>query len=288
VRDQYRLRFIGRFVFACEVKRGATKRVTALAMDMTYNPDLQCCRHDVLMAAPRSHTKYLGARLPDWTTYAMTEKPDVRAQVFVWNLAGHDVSPANTQGPPISLANWEYVPNVGVLGAPPTPRQPRAARSLPFDKRLLSAGPTRSVVTSRFSFSSGAFTASAFDAQKKVSFEPLGQGEPQKPPTVTVTDAVDVDVIADGPLYLTVEEREHGTRSSIVLTPPEAPRLAPVVAVFSNLCTRPGSNYDREFAAFYDVLMNPPRPRSRLIPYGHDGSVESADGDCSGNSTLTY
>jgi hypothetical protein len=87
--SRFRLRFVGRFVFACEAEengeqRGPVQSVTVLAARMNFNADLDCRPHRLLLAAPRSHVQTLGTRPANLTTFGITENHDAREQISVW------------------------------------------------------------------------------------------------------------------------------------------------------------------------------------------------------------
>jgi hypothetical protein len=62
---------------------------------------------------------------------------------------------------------------------------------------------------------------------------------------------------------------------------------SPCVTI-SNLCVEGGSDEDREFAAYYDVLKEPPHPLERLVPYSIEHRQLGAKADCGGKSAAYY
>jgi hypothetical protein len=288
VSDRYLLRFVGRFVFAYEGNNKTPGNVTALAMRMTANRDLQFSPHRLFLTVPRSHVKTLGVRRADMTVFEPAKGLDFNAQLFIWDLEGHDAWPVGDRSG-FTLAYWDDVPDVGVLASPQYPTKGKAAPPLPFNKDFVDpVKPPPGPVAFRVFFANGDFTPRKLDFAKKASFEPLGHGEPYEVPTEDVPDVIDIEVKVDGPLYLNLRRHVDGAPSSIAITPAESPSLEPLVVTVTNLCTEQGSEYDREFAAYYDVLQEPPHPRARLIPYGSPTRQEGADSACTNCSTVNY
>jgi hypothetical protein len=264
--DLYTIRFIGRFLFAYTGTRESPSVVTPLAIDMAFNPDLAVPLHRLLVVVPRMNTQTLGTKPAELTLFGPTPGADEEAQLLVWDVGGYDVYPRITKGGGITLVDWEDVPDVGEFT--------RAAGG----KARFSGPPDRATL-SRFTLTAGQFRAIQFDPNKKVTFEPFGQDGPRDTPHKPLPDVVDVELELNGPLYLDLERRSDGSRSSIGITPSRRPRERLVITV-SNLCPRPGSTFDREFAALYEIFDNPPPLRERLIPYESEAPEEGRHADC--------
>ena len=115
MRDRYRLRFVGRFVFACRGTGSKSAGVTILAQNMTYNEDLSIGRHRLWLVASRLNVQMLGVRPADLSAFGLTPEPDASAQIFAWDLQGFDVTLAGAGPQRVALANWDAIADVGAL-----------------------------------------------------------------------------------------------------------------------------------------------------------------------------
>jgi hypothetical protein len=275
--DSYVVRFVGRFVFAYQGPQEGPTSVAALAINMGFNQDLGCEAHRVMLTAPRPQVEVVGVRRADLTLFSPTQKPSERAQVLVWDLAGHDIRLAEGATGGLSLNTWETVPDLKKL----------SQGTLRHD--VLSATPQRSPIASRLFVSSGALMPVFFDPNKRVAFEPYGETQPQLPDKgVPLPDAVDLAITTDGPLTLRLTRHADEAASSVAILPARSAADSPVVVTVTNLCTRSGSDDDREFAAYYDLLSSPVQARRRRVPFNVAGPQMGRHADCTGIATVGY
>ena len=87
----FRVRFVGRFVFACEGQVKHPSRVDALAMNMGYNADLHSDSHHTLLTVQRRHVSPRVSSFANHSAYAPSVAPDVDAELFVWDVSESDI-----------------------------------------------------------------------------------------------------------------------------------------------------------------------------------------------------
>jgi hypothetical protein len=261
----FRVRFVGRFVFACEGQVNHPSRIDALAVNMGYNADLHSDSHHTLLTVQRRHVSPRVSSFANHSAYAPTVAPDVDAEVFIWDVSESDVEFHGHAGGNFSFEGWDDVPDLGKL-----------AGGGRVDKDLvLKPLGTRSPVSSRFRLASGLVRAVQFEEGKRVRFDPLEEEAPQGAPDAKLPDAVEIDLKASArttPLTITVTSHRDGRRRSIVVPAPAVDVQSggePVVISITNLCAAraPVTGDDREFAAYYDVMTEPHHPRHRLVPF---------------------
>src|SRR5687767_5532814 len=172
-------------------------------------------------------------------------------------------------------------------GEPPPPPTATFNQNFLPTTKIPDAAVT-AVVSGRFTFLAGSFTCYKFAAAKRVSFEPLHHEKPDAEPVTELADVVDVDLEIQQEVSLQLRRHSDGAVSTIVIRPLLASdRFAPVV-IISNLCTRESRLHDPEFAAYYDLLVDPPQGRDRLIPYEKVTPVHGGDSACTGCGTTFY
>jgi hypothetical protein len=147
-------------------------------------------------------------------------------------------------------------------------------------------------VAARFHFTAGHARALQFDEHKRVSFEPLEELAPQLQQEHPLPDAIEVDLWRKDnttPLSLSLSNGD-GVPRSVVIARRTADTDPPVVISITNLCAQRGSAGadDREFAAYYDLMEQPPAPRHRLVPRAAPAPAEGAKADCAGVATVEF
>lgn len=275
----YRLRFTGRFVFVSKYRHGTKTalQVDALGMNMGYNGDLGSTAHATYLAVSREQVQPLGNLPAHFSVIAPSRRASGADQLLVWCLDGCDVGVSGVDAASVDLKDWDKVPDLNTLGG--------AAR---FNTALLDPQlPVNSPVSARFRFSTGEFSWEQFDAQKRVSFEPLITQAPKGPFGDMLPDLVNVDLKASGqaPFGIALRRRGDGTKGSIVLIPSEA---GPLVVTVSNVCPRPNHEDDREFAAYYDVLQDAAQCLQRAVPFVSRAPTMGARTDCNGIARAGY
>ena len=267
---QYVVRFVGRFVVATEGQPSTPSRLTVMAMNMSHNPDLRAHPHDYLMTAPRVYAHALGTTAPEFSVFSPTVTADADAQLVSWRLGGC-CAHLEDAGSAMRFESWTMLPDLAALSD--SSADPRHVNG-----ELPEHGP----VSGRFTFTSGSITSILFDEKKRVSFEPLEQQEPMLPAQNPLPDAIDVAlVVADrAPLIVTWTDNSGPRTHSVSFARSRSDE--PVVITVTNLCPRGGTDDDVEFAAYYDVLIRPPRVRQRRIPYVPRLRTQNAKADCSG------
>lgn len=275
--DSYIVRFVGRFVFAYQGPKENPTSVVALAVDMTFNRDLGGEAHRVMLTAPRSKVEALGARRADLTLFCPSKGASEGAQILAWDLGGHDTLVAEGAPGGLRLNSWDDVPDVRHLSGGS------------FRRDVLSADRQHGPVACRFRIAAGSLTPVYFDQLKRVAFAPYGEVQPKPTePSVPLPDAVEVGIATDGVLPLQLTRHGDGVASSIIILPALHDAESPVVVTITNLCTRPGADDDREFAAYYDLLSQPAQARRRLVPFNVAGPQMGRHADCTGIATLGH
>lgn len=278
----FRIRFIGRFVFAVrETKKESDRMVTALALNMGFNPDLGNRPHRVLLSAARNKVQARGACLGDFTTFAPADDLGPHHQLQIWDLDGHDVTPAlsSAEAGAMKLAStWNGVTDLR-----------KHAPKAKFDKTLLEDAPS-ALVSARIKLTGGTLSSRAFDESTYFSFERLGKILPTGPFKDRLNDVVEVAFNAESPLVLDIVRRSDHRLGSISAPGSESgDKALPTTLTFTNLCTVTDTEDDPEFAAFYDVLEGEvPRAFDRMVPYRDRAAVEGSRIDCSHPARVAY
>lgn len=267
----YRIRFVGRFVFACKGDVKSVSQVTALGMDMCYDEDLPTNRHRLFLTAQRPSVQPLGNRRADFSLFAVTEVAGVFDQLLVWDVDGYDLSVnAETGGIGLDFTKMQDLYTLSGGGT--------------FDDRkwLDHSSPARL----RLALDSGTIVADELEGQMMAFKELQEDIDPNKPLDKVVTDFVEARVTAPLNLVVTLTRRSDGRRSSIVLTPSDMEGGGPLITI-SNVCPAPGSPQDVEFATYYNVLTKPPQALRRQIPYTMNRD-EGSRADCGKNVAIYY
>jgi hypothetical protein len=279
-RPDFRLRFVGRFVFATTGK--PTSEIVVIALNMAFNPDLQSDPHRTFVTVPRASVKTRVSSFATLSTFAPTERGTALDELFVWDAGGNEVSLAGVGRTPITLSAWGSVPDLGQMtGDHINPEMIRGP--------IVAGG----AVTARFHILTGAVRAFQFDPLKRVSFEPLEELAAQTAQTKPLPDAIEVDLHSEDtltPICFSLRSQRESTLRSIVVPRPNSDADPPVTISITNLCSQRGgsSTDDREFAAYYDLMTNPPPARKRLVPHTTATPSEGAKADCTGLATVGF
>jgi hypothetical protein len=275
-RSDFRLRFVGRFVFAWTGDAEKPTEIIAVAPNMGFNPDLHSDEHHAFVTVPREFVKARVSSFATMSTFAPDAEPNAGSELFLWDASGNDVLFEGFQRNPITLSDWDSLPDLGVLNGG------KVNRAL-LERPIAGDGP----VAARFRLTGGHVRVVQFEEDKRVCFEPLEEMTPQGPHDRYLPDAVEVDLMRGDnttPLSMTLVSSRDGAKRSIVVARPTADGDPPVVISITNLCTHRGHHGldDREFAAYYDLMQEPKASRERLIPHAATAPVEGARSDCAG------
>ena len=271
----FRLRFVGRFVFA---KTGGSQpsELVAVAMNMGFNSHVKSDPHHIYITVPREFVQTDASSFATLSTFVPSPDGHAGAELFIWDAEDAEVTISGVRAEPLTLEAWDTVPDLGKL----------TNGGLLDAKLLRGAVRAGGPVAARFHFTAGRALAVQFDAGKRVSFEPMDERAPQGPHKDPLPDAVEIDLFRQDnttPLSLTLVGRD-GAERSIVVARRTADSDPPVVIGITNLCVHRGSTRldDREFAAYYDLMEAPPASRERLVPYAAATPMEGARADCTG------
>jgi hypothetical protein len=258
----FKFRFFGRFVFAQQAD--TMDQLDVWAIDMTHNPDVPSLQHRPVLTAPRGLTMRAGSLVPDLKVMALTCHPDYqsakRLEHCVWNIEGYDITVMARGG--FAWTNNKKLLDFETLKGGNTPVDPEV---IPISSSIrFNAG--RGLATSLFGH---AVTL------VRVCDPPLTEAQKEKlkkaGQAIRPADLVEVTVTSDEKLLiLRFEPRDgDGPTSSIAFS---ADDDDPTVVNFTNVCN--GSDdapVDEEFAGMYEVLVERPITRERLVPCHLDG-----------------
>lgn len=261
------LRFVGRFVFA-EPLVGDTPQgpVNALAMDMTFNPDVRATPHRYVMTAPRRLFAPDGCRPPDLILMS-AEDPQI-SEYVVWDLEDLvvDVGGAGS----FSWADRRKLADLNELGGsqfsePFLYARGEGAACVGLVQLRTGSGTARQISEgAEYVFARLADVPRALEERERDDDGQTGGSADRTP--LQLADLVDVAVtIPEGQTHLTLRviPRGGGPISTIALG---AEGKRPTVVCFSNLCSEGHGPADREFAGLYEALATPPLTPDRKVP----------------------
>jgi len=283
---EFRFRFFGRFVFAQHAD--TLDELEVWAINMTHNPDVPSQPHRPVLTAPRGFTARAGSIVPDLKVMALTCLPDDqskdRLEHCIWNIDGYDITV-------MARGGFEWT-NKDVL--------------LDFEKLTVGNTPVttlnaleaqKSPISSRVLFNAGrGYAQSLFGhavLMVRLCDTPISDEERENRAgeVIRPADLVEVTLHVDQPLLILRFTRRDGDgpASSIALQAEETGDDVPIptVANFSNVCR--GSDdapVDEEFAGMYEVLIDRPITRERLVPFHLDGL--GGPDDCFVSAYLKY
>ena len=241
----FKIRFYGRFVFAAP--RNGNGSVRALAIDPYFVPELGADRHRLLLTAPRASVG-AGTRRPNLGVMPSFDVAPHFLEQAVWDLDGCDVrlptAGSLTWGDKRLLPDLSHLTNqTGIFDA-----------ELPY-------------VTSVIDVPSGRLVAKRLNPGRGYDFVPVSapRGGGQFA-TDGLADVVELELDVEGDLQLDVAPRTRipSASQAIVI---EGSDRGPVTLSVSYMCAA-GSHleFDKEFAALYLALKNPPKVADRLVP----------------------
>ena len=280
----FRVRFVGRFVFACKDDSSHPTALCAIAMNMGFNADLHSDPHRTLITVQRSNVFTKVSSFASLAVFSPTPDFDENAELFSWDASDCDVSFHGTAAGNYAFDRWdELVADITDLA------KDRIDGSL-----VTGVLPERSPVAARFVIPPGLVRAGQFEPKKEVRFQPLQEAGPQQGvPARPLADVVEVDLtLADpvSPLTIGIVAHRTGAERSIVVPPPPVSGTGPVVVTVTNLCAaRVTSNLDdREFASYYDLMLRPQPPRTRPVPFTDVAPTQGSRADCTGTARGVY
>jgi len=222
------------------------------AIDPRSVARIGAAQHRLCMTVARSGVDSVGTtRAPDLTIIAPGDLKPSELELAVWDLGGQDVRIVG--GAEIRWAGSKtLLANLGQL----TRRQ--------------SVGRNADRAMSMIHLPGGAVTPRVLGKTYSFGFVPYKDPSSAPSHAQQLADIVDVLVEGNGST-LTIEIRQRGSSSpvqkiSIRAGSSQGTSKPPVVS-FSNLCTSPPQQgVDKEFAALYEAIENPPPVPDRLIP----------------------
>jgi hypothetical protein len=248
------VRFYGRFVFV-QNKKDPT-HLTALAIDMARQGLAE--KHDAFMTILESNvnrTARTDECVPSHRIIGTDLSPYEAARDF-WKIEGCHIDIPVQGG--FRWADTRVTTPIADLNAL---IKPQTAKMLPLD----------SVASAVITLHAGTGVASHLTTLKFMEYKYVLYGnhtQETNDPQTKLADMVQVSIKLPGSTKLVVTKA--GDVKTVALEPKFAGHQFPVPAVvlsFSNLCTRSSAGvYDTEFAAFYDILEDPPAKTTRKIP----------------------
>jgi hypothetical protein len=254
--SDYLIRFFGRFVLAFPKDPDEQKkRLTLLAVDMTFNKTLGFVKHCPTLSAPRALV-VPGSRPSDLSLMANDYYTKNLDELFVWNLDRLQIECEGIANDEVVLKKRDLIPDLGALSNGGSLDQAHLAPQA-------AAGPTA------FSFTvhGGSIRPLQLEptAYTFVNLENNDTVVQATPRPIADGIVVAVTLSGDDPLTFNVRAAD-GQTSKIVLARRALAGASPQVVTFANLCGEPDQIVDREFAAFYDVLESPGPASTRAVP----------------------
>lgn len=245
--NKFAFRIYGRFVFAEPAAGGPVK---ALAIDPQSVPSLGADQHHLLLSVGRSNVRGASTQRAQFGIMPALDVPPQYLEQVVWQLDGFDLTLPSTQQGLHWSSEKAILPNLTELTE-------QAAR---FDASCLRAKsiveiPTGMVMPRRMGM------PWPFDFVPVRA--PLGQGMLEKP---TLPDMIEVILEVPDDLHIAVIPRAGNSKPAkeVIVKPA---KVGPTIISLSHMCAA-GSHlgYDKEFAALYEALENPPAVDERLVP----------------------
>jgi hypothetical protein len=251
------------------------ERAHLVGVRLDKNPGLGFETHFMTMAVPLACLKFF-TRRPDMTAHSTHAHPRDVDEIYLWNLAGCDVS-----------VSGEREGVVTVPGPNPNEDLPNLNELVPAGKAVLAQtfykDRAKSAADCVVTVEAGTVTPMSPMGARQIEYHPF---DPSLPPSGITRDLAEGIAIAipttGAEVTLNIKRRTDNARWSVTLEQDVFTKADPVVT-FGNTCgcvsNADVASRDPEFAAYYELLAEPGATKQRLIPVLRDGFVSSPSCD---------
>jgi len=288
-----KIRFVGRFAFVPDTRVIAVpepetewpkkyRRMHVLGLDMQFNDNLSADPHRLLLSVPHDN---VAVDYPEPFATIVSADPSDEAvrEYLMWDLSNTSLSLNLAESDVI--ATLPFTHNIGG----------------PADPRILFPRPFGVPVAFRFSASAGTFEEVFFDplepaandearskrdlARTKAQYDlvKLGSDAPAvRAKPVSLPDGVLATFDITGPAILKIRGFKGTSSRTIQLVESAKAPEDPIICSITNTCGEqetPGVK-DAEYAAFYDLLGEPPHILKRIVPRRVDDKKGGGGGRC--------
>jgi hypothetical protein len=261
------VRAFGRFCLIPEGRLGEGteryERVHVVGLRVDKNPALGFENHFMTLTVPLTCVKFF-TRRPDLTTFSNHGPVGDVDELYVWNLAGCDVTLTGEVDGEVTVPS-------------PNPRE-----DIPNLVELVDSGDgtlapefhrdrQRSAADCVFTIETGVVRPLSPIRPRQIEFEPM---DPAIPPSRRIArdlaEGIAIEVPAVGTtVTINIHRRTDNVRWSITIEKDVVTKADPI-ATLGNTCGCVVDSdvplRDNEFAAYYELLKNPGPTRERLIP----------------------
>jgi hypothetical protein len=257
------MRFYGRFVIADTGSGGVDGRLHVLALNMAFNESVPTDPHRLLLAAPRLNVVATRTTLPiDMIVMQPGADPDL-AEVAVWDIDGMRLTPRVNGG-----FRWNAPPTV-VHGSTPALADlgnlSRRPLNLEHTQQFGDGRPVRAIVDIHGGFGTLGLIDPAPAQFLPFKHATTANAEAAGPFDELLAEFVDVTVrLPEDARQLEIDVVVPGGPSQVITLQTDA--TVPTMVTFSNVCAAAHGRVDKEFAAAYEVLTQPPDLADRKVP----------------------